>query len=204
MPRLFIALPVSDDVRNAAGNLLLPQDNFIRKTPLAELHVTLHFLGETTDVEFERVKCELASVRHTAFQLTFSGTGHFPPSATAVSQSGRARSGKSNEPDNSPRVLWIAVQPSEALMTLHSQLEQTLQAAGFKTEERAYHPHLTIARIKPDSGQITASQAAEQFERDNSGFHVVQPVDRFLLYSVARENVQGSRYHVEREYLLGS
>ncbi|MBL8812082.1 MAG: 2'-5' RNA ligase family protein [Planctomycetaceae bacterium] len=201
MPRLFIALPVSEEVRSRAGSVQIPEDASIRRTAPDEFHVTLHFLGETDQPAFERVRDELSLVQSPSFPLTLAGAGHFPPTAADGSSSDRDNSTRT---ENSPRVLWIGVRPSDKLISLHQNIGEVLSSVGIRTEERPYHPHLTVARIKPGAGVLLASRAAEMFETDNAGFHVIQTVDRFILFSVARDSASRPRYVVEREYPLKS
>jgi RNA 2',3'-cyclic 3'-phosphodiesterase len=201
MPRLFIALPVSDEVRRWAGVLRIPEDASIRRTASDEFHVTLHFLDETDQPAFERVRDELSLVQSPSFGLTLAGAGHFPPTAADGSSSNRHSSTRS---ESSPRVLWIGVRHSDALTSLHQNIGEALGSVGIRTEERPYHPHLTVARIKPGVGVLSASRAAEMFDTDNAGFHVIQTADRFILYSVSRDSPSGTRYVVEREYPLKS
>ncbi|MFN2406646.1 MAG: RNA 2',3'-cyclic phosphodiesterase [Pyrinomonadaceae bacterium] len=48
-----------------------------------------------------------------------------------------------------PQVLWIGIDDaSGALATLHKQLEDEFAREGFPKEDRAFRPHLTIARIR--------------------------------------------------------
>ncbi len=48
-----------------------------------------------------------------------------------------------------PQVLWIGIDdPSRALASLHTQLEDEFAREGFSKEDRAFRPHLTIARIR--------------------------------------------------------
>jgi 2'-5' RNA ligase len=48
-----------------------------------------------------------------------------------------------------PQVLWIGIEdPSGGLSRLHARLEDECGREGFPKEERAFRPHLTIARIR--------------------------------------------------------
>ena len=48
-----------------------------------------------------------------------------------------------------PQVLWIGIDdPSRGLAKLHKQLEDEFAREGFSKEDRAFRPHLTIARIR--------------------------------------------------------
>jgi 2'-5' RNA ligase len=57
-----------------------------------------------------------------------------------------------------PQVLWIGVSDSSGQLTaLQEKFENECAAAGFPKEDRAYRPHLTIARLrKPESARSLA------------------------------------------------
>lgn len=195
MPRLFIGIPVCDELRQRAGQLQIPSDAAIRRTPADDFHVTLHFLGETDDATFERIGQDLSSIRSSVFTMILSGVGHFPPSNTKTINA----DGKSGH-SSLPQVLWVGVQPCDALMALHVAVGRVLRSAGVSLEQRPYHPHLTIARVK--SATLATVIAVENFEQENVSFEVPQRVNRFVLYSVSRNPLQKPRYVIEREYRL--
>jgi RNA 2',3'-cyclic 3'-phosphodiesterase len=47
-----------------------------------------------------------------------------------------------------PRVLWLGVDGGEALLEVHRALAEALAGAGLPVEERAFRPHLTLARVR--------------------------------------------------------
>jgi 2'-5' RNA ligase len=68
-----------------------------------------------------------------------------------------------------PRVLWIGVDdPSNSLTLLHQTLEDECAQAGFTREQRPFHPHLTIARLRKPQGARRLAQAhkAMGFDRE--------------------------------------
>ena len=73
------------------------------------------------DADPEPVKAALAHVRGRAFELTIGALGMF------------ARRGR-------PAALWAGVEANEPLAE-----------AGFEVESRAYRPHVTLARCKPNA-----------------------------------------------------
>jgi RNA 2',3'-cyclic 3'-phosphodiesterase len=96
------------------------------------LHLTLKFLGNTAVENIAKVSqaVGVAADRVRPFDLILSGCGAFP-----------AR-GK-------PNVLWIGIQdPSSNLTALYDEIEEECAAIGFEKEARAFHPHLTIARLR--------------------------------------------------------
>src|SRR5689334_22702349 len=95
------------------------------------LHLTLKFLGDVPIARLEDVSAA-ASAAARAFgpiELVLAGAGVFPPR------------GK-------PSVLWIGIEdPRGGLYNVQQRLEEGCAARSFTRDARAYHPHLTIARI---------------------------------------------------------
>jgi RNA 2',3'-cyclic 3'-phosphodiesterase len=99
------------------------------------LHLTLKFLGEVpvarTGALFNA--CREAVKQAGPFELMVKGCGSFPP-------------------HGKPKVLWIGIEEAETsesrLHQLHAAIEDSCAAHGFEREERPYHPHLTIARVR--------------------------------------------------------
>ncbi|SPK76400.1 putative 2',5' RNA ligase (plasmid) [Cupriavidus taiwanensis] len=135
MARLFIAVEVPP--AQAAGLLsTLPAAPGVRAATPAQVHLTLHFLGEglgEAAPAADPLDAALAALRTPAFTLQTYGTGRF-------------RSGPGS-------VLWAGLAPGPGLDTLralHAEVGQALaQAAGFPPERRRFHPHVTLARCKP-------------------------------------------------------
>ena len=47
-------------------------------------------------------------------------------------------------------MLWVAVDSGhEALSAIASEVEEAAVASGYPCEERPFHPHLTLSRIRP-------------------------------------------------------
>ena len=69
-----------------------------------------------------------ADVGLSAFEATLEGAGVFPPRGA-------------------PRVLWIGIgSGAPALIELQTVIAARVEALGLPIEDRAFHPHLTIAR----------------------------------------------------------
>ena len=100
------------------------------------LHLTLKFLGEIARTRVEALSnaAARAALSIQPFDLTIKGAGAFPPRGF-------------------PRVLWLGINDSSGgLVRLQSQLEDECATAGFAREERPFHPHLTLARIRATQG----------------------------------------------------
>ena len=62
-----------------------------------------------------------------------------------------------------PRVIWLRVSgDAERLSELQRRVEDSLAAVGWPREERAFSPHLTLARVPPEAvaGQASPIAAA--------------------------------------------
>ena len=111
-------------LRPAAGGLA------IRWVAPASYHVTLKFLGwcrpETVEALRDRVGRELRGAR--AVEIETRGLGAFPG------------------PDKA-RVLWAGAD-SARLRDLCERVERAATELGFAREKRAFHAHVTLARLK--------------------------------------------------------
>lgn len=127
--RLFYAITFNSDIKDklcAAMDEIKPYCKSGRFTANENLHLTLVFLGETP---FNKVSlaCKAAdSVNMEPFSVTLSGIGRF-----------KHKSGD---------ILWIGAKPQQNLVKVYDILCAALKADGFKTENRAYSPHVTLAR----------------------------------------------------------
>lgn len=99
------------------------------------MHLTLKFLGEIDETESVRLKEPLAAVCAAAisFPISVRGTGSFPP-------------------HRPPRVLWVGVEGPPALADLQAGVEAAAEEIGVPREERPFHPHLTLGRVKAPGG----------------------------------------------------
>jgi 2'-5' RNA ligase len=100
------------------------------------LHISLKFLGWVEDRKLD----ELTDLTTKAV----AGTGSFKARFESI---GTFPEGKS------PRVIWAGtVEGGERLCNLAKILEETLSKAGFRSEDREFKPHITIARVKEKKG----------------------------------------------------
>ena len=138
MPRLrtFIAVEMSPRVIARAGDLIdklrvaAAEINWVRPQ---QMHLTLKFLGDVPDTETPdicRVVDEVAA-SFEPFEITCRRAGAFP-----------------NIQD--PRTLWIGIEDgAEELQRLQAEIENAMKAKlGYGKEQRGFHPHLTIGRVK--------------------------------------------------------
>ena len=114
------------------------------------IHLTLKFFGNVEVKRIEKISAAADRVvkQFSTFQIGVGGTGVFPRPSR-------------------PQVLWIGVSdPSGQLSALQEKFEDECAARGFEKENRAYHPHLTIARLRKPEGarHLAEAHLAMQFE----------------------------------------
>lgn len=120
-------------------------DGAFRWTPLDNLHLTLRFLGDTSDTQRRQVEAALADIagQSWAFQLALRAAGAFPNL-------------------RKPNILWLDFGGDlDVLTPLQRQVELAAQQAGFAAETRAFTPHLTIARARKDAAPAMLARAGE-------------------------------------------
>jgi RNA 2',3'-cyclic 3'-phosphodiesterase len=130
LARAFLAVvpsaAVLDDVAQRLEALRRAEPS-LRWLPREQWHLTLQFLGPVEDAEelSDSVGRAIAAVAPFPVQLT--GGGAFPSPRRAT-------------------VLWIGIHEPEPLVTLADAVMSATAGLGHRAEERAYHPHLTVAR----------------------------------------------------------
>jgi 2'-5' RNA ligase len=149
----------------------------------ANLHLTLKFLGEipaASVADFSKA-VSLAVSRVQPFPISIEQTGAFPT-------------------HGQPRVLWVGINdPSTKLAELHSRLEEESALVGFAKETRAFHPHLTIARLRQVDNARALATAHKHMEFDTVEIAVAE-----LLVIRSELSSAGSKYTVvSRHGLLG-
>ena len=135
---------------------------------LRDLHVTLKFLGEIEESRLPEIGVAVRAVAAatSVFPLTVAGTGTFPPHSSH------------------PRVLWIGLEESPALLDFQDRLENSLEALGFPREQRPFHPHLTAARVK--SAGVPQMLLDQFLRQDGASFGELEVRELVVFQSVLR------------------
>ena len=138
--RLFFAVELPHDVQGALGELRSPEPwaRDYRWVDPASMHITLAFLGEQPEDALQSLT-----------QIGSEAARSSKPGKLTIGEPGSfgARRG--------PRVLWVGLEGDLArLHHLHQALSHGLKHQGFPVEDRAFSPHITLARRREraDSG----------------------------------------------------
>jgi 2'-5' RNA ligase len=175
--RLFVAVPVADDVRAGVARLMeelagAPIDVRAPGQPrwvgIQGLHLTLRFLGATPDTRVAELSEAVAGAARgvATFRVELNGGGAFPT-------------------PQKPRVLWIGIGEGEAsLVELAGRLNDELQRLGWPRDDRPLQAHLTLARTDGVQGADEKARRLIELARD---VRLAWPADRVVLY----KSIQG-------------
>lgn len=134
--RIFIGIDLKDEIRGKIGRFLdgvsgfAPEARWVRPE---SLHVTLKFIGEQKPEQIAAITERLRRVRASTFDIRLSGYGFFPTV-------------------KAPRVFWTGIHGGAALGQLAGDIDLATVELGVPREDRAYSPHLTLARAGGRSG----------------------------------------------------
>jgi len=134
--RLFIALDIDEAIRERITRFVEGVAAFApdaRWMKPESLHVTLKFIGEQPETAVEPIKNALGTIALEPAEIHFSGYGFFPTA-------------------RSPRVFWIGIDAGPQLATLAAAIDEQTATLGIPKEDRAFSPHLTLARGRSGSG----------------------------------------------------
>jgi 2'-5' RNA ligase len=134
--RLFIALDIDEAIRTRINRFVEGVNGFAtdaRWVRPESLHVTLKFIGEPPESAVDPIKHALSDIHGSAQEIHFRGYGFFPTAKSA-------------------RVFWIGLEAGPQLAALASLIDDKMATLGIPKEDRAYSPHLTLARGAGGSG----------------------------------------------------
>lgn len=134
MHRLFVAIRPPEPVRDALIDLMDGIDG-ARWQSDDQLHLTLRFIGEADRHSAQDIHAALGSIHFGRFDLAVRGLGTFE------------RRGK-------PETLWAGIAPAEPVRALHKKVDQAIARVGIAPDRRAFHPHITLARLGRAGGGV--------------------------------------------------
>lgn len=112
-----------------------------------DLHITLKFLGEVDEERFAILQEKISDIlMPEAFEIELGSIGFFGNGTR-------------------PRVLMVDVTSNDKLVNLHKQIEEATIQTGFSKENRAYRPHMTLAK-KWASDSDLAKEVTTELQQD--------------------------------------
>ncbi len=133
MARLFLAIDIPDEIREAIGRLSTELAAFdLRRVPVQKLHFTIRFLGEIPEARIADLQtaCREGAGHAAPFQVAVQGLSAFPSTRR-------------------PRAIFVAGQARPALLgKLVGIVNGIADRFSVPLEKRPFRLHATIARVK--------------------------------------------------------
>jgi 2'-5' RNA ligase len=101
-----------------------------------KFHVTIKFLGDVEEKIFPTIFTIVKNIteKYHPFPVIYQNLGVFPNKIR-------------------PRVLWVGCTNTDRqLLDIKNQFDEALKPYGFEIEDRQFHPHVTLGRVKSPSG----------------------------------------------------
>lgn len=186
MIRLFIAWPIPTQAEQELARiigLLKREGGRVSWVKPQNLHLTARFLGDSDESLIGRL-CESidrVAARSAIASLAFDALGAFPTTAR-------------------PRVIWAGLTGDTGLLQATVDLiEREVCELGFPPERKAFHPHLTLGRVREPRGTAGLMSAAQQLRPAP----IRLSLDRLVLFRSTLTG-QGSIYEPLHEQRLGT
>ena len=154
--RIFVGIDIDPEVRTRISRFLDGIQGFASEARWVRpesLHVTLKFIGEQKPEQVDAITERLRRVTAVAFEIRLEGYGFFPTA-------------------KAPRVFWIGIHAGPQLAQLAENVDLVLAELGIPREDRAYSPHLTLARA--GGGRKSGSPKWRKGDGPNDTFAVLQ------------------------------
>jgi 2'-5' RNA ligase len=129
--RLFVGIAIPAEIGECLWTLTGGVEG-AHWLPAETYHLTLRFLGEAGRPQAQELDAMLAAIETPAFDIALAGIDYFGTASR-------------------PRVLWAGADPSLELHRLARKVDRAARQAEFPRAERAFTPHVTIARLRDTS-----------------------------------------------------
>lgn len=168
--RAFIAVSLAEEVARGLARTLedlkkRAPAGAVRWTPPGNIHLTLKFLGDVSEANIPAITRGLQTevARHPALTITAADLGAFPSMRR-------------------PRVIWIGLHAPPQLEALQRGLEVEMERLGYPRDERPFTPHLTLGRVRKETGPAELSDLSGVLERVKVGVLGITRVESVHLY----------------------
>ena len=159
--RLFIAIDLSEELRERIvheTNSIKTKGVDVAFTSPENLHITLKFLGEVSEKQFERLKEDFSSTLSgfKQFDVNIKGMGYF------------------GSPDFM-KVIWMGLhEGKDDVVNIINSLNTTLDY--IRTEDFEPNPHITLGRVKTGKNKHVLLHEVESKKNLEIGKMVVKSV----------------------------
>jgi 2'-5' RNA ligase len=150
--RCFLAFLLDEEARSSLRTIQhrLAEENIkVRWEPADKLHVTVRFLGDSPPDRLTQLKASLSELttKFSPCDMVITTLGAFPSLQL-------------------PKVIWAGAFRTVVMDTLGKHVEELCQTAGWPSESREFHPHITLARVRERDDVRSLTNAAERINFD--------------------------------------
>ena len=156
--RLFTAIDFPNEIMLRLDRLLavLRPEALLKWSPIDNLHITTKFIGEWPEAKLTDLTAALKDLdRRIPFEAELKHLSWLPS-------------------EKWPRALTLGVESGNGLPQLARDTEERLGKLGIRKEDRAYRPHLTLARIKNPVPLRGLHEKIEELEPTSLGSFTVE------------------------------
>jgi 2'-5' RNA ligase len=177
---MFVGIPLAVQVIEELSGLSLrlqSKGDGLRWYSPESWHITLQFLGSTSQEQYTCIIERLRHLRSPAVPIALEGTGFFD-------QAG---------------IFFAGVNLTPELLSLEQRVTAATSLCGSIPETRPYHPHITLARSKGRYGVGKIRELKSKIRREPTFTKFV--AKEFLLYE-SFPGPTGSRYEIREHFSL--
>ena len=143
--RTFIALPTQPNAWQAIAEIqikLKATQADVKWESQDKFHITLVFLGNVEQSKLDSLSTALAKSiqQFPSFTMRYESLGAFPNI-------------------HNPRVVWIGTKSDQSVLDLQAMVGRVCTEFGFPKEDRAFHPHITLGRVKETRNFVRLTEA---------------------------------------------
>jgi len=143
--RTFIALPTQSNAQQAISEIqikLKATQADVKWESQDKFHITLVFLGNVEQPKLESLSIALnkSFQQFPSFTIEYESIGAFPNL-------------------RSPRVIWLGTKTNQTVLDLQATAGRICAEFGFPKEDRAFHPHITLGRVKGTRNLVHLTEA---------------------------------------------
>jgi len=181
--RIFIAINLPPEIKSMLMHYAKKYKDLPAKWVDPEnLHITLAFLGNISDLELGNV-CMAAkkeAVQHVPFSINLTNLSYGPD-------------------EKNPKMVWVATEKSRELSLLKRGVEEALsEVINFKPEERSFNPHITLARIQQMALRMMDLEERPQINENLDMSFLVESIE--VMESILKKT--GPQYSIVESYRL--
>jgi len=183
--RCFIAVDIPEEIKRGIGEMIAVFEKHnadVKWVAHERVHLTLKFLGKTSEDLLPEIGELLSKVvlSYKPFCIKIYGVGVFPNRKY-------------------PRVVWVGIEDSDFLQSLWGDIENAMASLGYQKEERKFHPHLTLGRVRSQRGMAHIIHELDTFQ--DKEFGSIEVCNIRLMQSELTPT--GARYSCLQEIPLG-